>query len=100
MIISISDLSASTVSVATAIEQQNIVVSDIANQLEDLTTLIMRKNTQISIIRPALDWVGLFYVGNGWGGRIRTYGTLYQKQLPYRLATPQQWRDVYDGRAL
>ena len=50
--------------------------------------------------RPALDWVGLFYVGNGWGGRIRTYGTLYQKQLPYRLATPQQWRDVYDGRVL
>jgi hypothetical protein len=41
MIISISDLSASTDSVATAIEQQNIVVSDIANQLEDLTTLIM-----------------------------------------------------------
>ena len=27
---------------------------------------------------------------NGWGGRIRTYGTLYQKQLPYRLATPQR----------
>jgi len=42
MIISISDPSASTDSVATAIEQQNIVVSDIANQLEDLTTLVMR----------------------------------------------------------
>lgn len=26
---------------------------------------------------------------NGWGGRIRTYGTCYQKALPYRLATPQ-----------
>ena len=39
MINSISDLSASTDSVATAIEQQNIVVSDIANQMEDLTTL-------------------------------------------------------------
>ena len=25
----------------------------------------------------------------GWGGRIRTYGTRYQKALPYRLATPQ-----------
>ena len=39
-------------------------------------------------------------IGNGWDGRIRTYGTLYQKQLPYHLATSQQWRDVYDGRAL
>ena len=29
----------------------------------------------------------------GWGGRIRTYGTRYQKALPYRLATPQL-RDV------
>ena len=26
---------------------------------------------------------------NGWGGRIRTYGTLDQNQLPYHLATPQ-----------
>ena len=84
---------------ATAIEQQNIVVSDIANQMEDLTTLISAKIPRYQN-RPALNWVGLFYVGNGWGGRIRTYGTLYQKQLPYRLATPQQWRDVYDGRAL
>lgn len=42
MIHSISDLSASTDSVATAIEQQNIVVSDIANQMEDLTTLVAR----------------------------------------------------------
>lgn len=42
MITSISDLSASTDSVATAIEQQNIVVSDIANQMEDLTTLVAR----------------------------------------------------------
>ena len=25
---------------------------------------------------------------SGWGGRIRTYGTRYQKALPYRLATP------------
>ena len=28
----------------------------------------------------------------GWGGRIRTYGTRYQKALPYRLATPQSKR--------
>ena len=28
--------------------------------------------------------------GGGWGGRIRTYGTRYQKPLPYRLATPQR----------
>ena len=27
--------------------------------------------------------------GTGWGGRIRTYGTRYQKPLPYHLATPQ-----------
>ena len=26
----------------------------------------------------------------GWDGRIRTYGTLYQKQLPYHLATSQR----------
>jgi hypothetical protein len=25
----------------------------------------------------------------GWGGRIRTYGTRYQKPMPYHLATPQ-----------
>lgn len=29
---------------------------------------------------------------SGWGGRIRTYGTRYQKPLPYLLATPQQQR--------
>ena len=40
MINSISDLSTSTASVATAIEQQNVVVSDIAIQMEDLTTLV------------------------------------------------------------
>ena len=28
----------------------------------------------------------------GWGGRIRTYDTRYQKPLPYHLATPQQCR--------
>ena len=27
----------------------------------------------------------------GWGGRIRTYDTRYQKPLPYHLATPQQY---------
>ena len=42
MINSISDLSTSTASVATAIEQQNVVVSDIAIQMEDLTTLVTR----------------------------------------------------------
>lgn len=28
----------------------------------------------------------------GWGGRIRTYDTRYQKPLPYHLATPQLWQ--------
>ena len=32
----------------------------------------------------------------GWGGRIRTYGTCYQKALPYHLATPHQRRSDYD----
>jgi hypothetical protein len=32
---------------------------------------------------------------SGWGGRIRTYGTRYQKPLPYRLATPQPCRASY-----
>ncbi len=27
---------------------------------------------------------------DGWGGRIRTYDTRYQKPLPYHLATPQR----------
>ena len=35
--------------------------------------------------------------GVGWGGRIRTYGTRYQKPLPYHLATPQQCRANYSG---
>ena len=26
---------------------------------------------------------------NGWGGRIRTYGTRDQNPMPYHLATPQ-----------
>jgi hypothetical protein len=26
---------------------------------------------------------------DGWGGRIRTYDTRYQKPMPYHLATPQ-----------
>lgn len=34
--------------------------------------------------------------GAGWGGRIRTYGTRYQKALPYRLATPHQQGGGYD----
>ena len=32
---------------------------------------------------------------SGWDGRIRTYDTLYQKQLPYHLATSQQWGANY-----
>ena len=33
---------------------------------------------------------------SGWGGRIRTYDTRYQKPMPYHLATPQaqSWRNV------
>ena len=27
----------------------------------------------------------------GWGGRIRTFDTRYQKALPYHLATPHRW---------
>jgi hypothetical protein len=34
--------------------------------------------------------------GTGWGGRIRTYGTRYQKALPYHLATPQLCGGNYD----
>ena len=33
----------------------------------------------------------LLLLRNGWGGRIRTYGTRDQNPLPYRLATPQQY---------
>jgi hypothetical protein len=29
----------------------------------------------------------------GWGGRIRTYDTRYQKPMPYHLATPQSPRE-------
>ena len=32
-----------------------------------------------------------YLLGDGWGGRIRTYGTRDQNPLPYRLATPQQY---------
>ena len=31
----------------------------------------------------------------GWDGRIRTYGTLYQKQLPYHLATSQRCEGAF-----
>ena len=32
----------------------------------------------------------------GWGGRIRTYDTRYQKPMPYHLATPQspEWSNL------
>jgi len=42
MINLISDLSSSTGSVATAIKQLNIVVSDIVNQMENLTKSVKR----------------------------------------------------------
>lgn len=41
---------------------------------------------QIRAPKFLILWVKL----NGWDGRIRTYDTLYQKQLPYHLATSQQ----------
>ncbi len=34
----------------------------------------------------------------GWGGRIRTYDTRYQKPLPYHLATPQRCALSYPNR--
>lgn len=40
---------------------------------------------------PCNDVLG----STGWGGRIRTCGTRYQKPLPYHLATPQPWRRYY-----
>lgn len=33
----------------------------------------------------------------GWGGRIRTGECRYQKQVPYRLATPHQSARLYDS---
>ena len=32
---------------------------------------------------------------NGWGGRIRTYGTRDQNPMPYHLATPQLFNWKY-----
>ena len=41
-------------------------------------------------ISPRRDTVYLsIFERFGWGGRIRTYGTRYQKPTPYHLATPQ-----------
>lgn len=56
--------------------------------------------TLIGVNMTAPPHLSELSLGDGWDGRIRTYGTLYQKQLPYHLATSQQWRDIYDGRAL
>ena len=56
--------------------------------------------TLIGVNMTAPPHLSELSLDDGWDGRIRTYGTLYQKQLPYHLATSQQWRDVYDGRAL
>lgn len=44
--------------------------------------------------RRSLDLV------TGWGGRIRTSDTRYQKPLPYHLATPQQSRRLYGLRTV
>ena len=43
--------------------------------------------------------IGLKQQKAGWDGRIRTYGTLYQKQLPYHLATSQRetWHTAKAG---
>ena len=32
---------------------------------------------------------------DGWGGRIRTYGTRDQNPMPYHLATPQQLIELH-----
>ena len=46
-------------------------------------------------IRPGGRSVSRFMEVYGWGGRIRTYDTRYQKPMPYRLATPQLCRASY-----
>ena len=38
-----------------------------------------------------IDHVVKFGIKDGWGGRIRTYDTRYQKPMPYHLATPHQY---------
>ena len=45
----------------------------------------IRKTQCVRTYRSKEKWLGKV----GWGGRIRTYGTRYQKPMPYHLATPQ-----------
>ena len=51
-------------------------------------------------LQPDSQPVQLFEVKevSGWGGRIRTYGTRYQKPLPYHLATPHRAVVTYASR--
>jgi hypothetical protein len=57
-------------------------------QPNPLETTFRVTNKPVSVVRRRQHVVEV----TGWGGRIRTYGTRYQKALPYRLATPHQWR--------
>lgn len=72
--------------------------SDLVGQIPTGCRRIQRhatphRNTQgQSAPDPERDRKQLHFRKDGWGGRIRTYGTRYQKPLPYHLATPQLLR--------
>ena len=54
--------------------------------------LMKAPNYTTSRYRCSLNKIKLLSLSrDGWGGRIRTYGTRDQNPLPYRLATPQQY---------
>ena len=50
------------------------------------------QHIEVPDAEPQGPWFrgSIFERNDGWDGRIRTYGTLYQKQLPYHLATSQR----------
>jgi hypothetical protein len=51
-----------------------------------------RERTRASLPRDGPDrGEVLLPGGGGWGARIRTWECRYQKPMPYRLATPQQF---------
>ena len=64
-------------------------IADIAPEHERIAVFTDGPSPAATALAPIAAIWAIFRM-TGWGGRIRTYGTRYQKPLPYHLATPQR----------
>ena len=68
---------------------QGAIIASVMHRCDAILCRSYPENRGSLGIRPH----SALYINNlgktGWGGRIRTYDTRYQKPMPYHLATPQ-----------